>query len=69
VYRQTTLSDFIESSAQEFREQWQDNGPGPLHAPRAIGGTALIDWWAGPERKPLAELVDCCLFIAVDEGT
>jgi nucleotide-binding universal stress UspA family protein len=24
-------------------------------------------WWAGPERKPLAELVDCCLFIAANE--
>jgi nucleotide-binding universal stress UspA family protein len=26
-------------------------------------------WWAGPEREPLAEQVDCCLFIAVNEGT
>jgi nucleotide-binding universal stress UspA family protein len=26
-------------------------------------------WWAGPEHASLAELVDCCLFIAVNEGT
>jgi len=35
------------------------------HYPTAEGR----GWWAGPERKPLAELVDCCLFIAVNEGT
>jgi nucleotide-binding universal stress UspA family protein len=26
-------------------------------------------WWAGPEREPLAEQLDCCLFIAANEGT
>lgn len=35
------------------------------HYPTAEGRR----WWAGPEREPLAEQVDCCLFIAVNEGT
>ena len=35
------------------------------HYPTAEGRR----WWAGPERASLAELVDCCLFIAVNEGT
>jgi len=34
------------------------------HYPTAEGRR----WWAGPERASLAELVDCCLFIAVGEG-
>jgi nucleotide-binding universal stress UspA family protein len=34
------------------------------HYPTAQGRR----WWAGPERASLAELVDCCLFIAVSEG-
>ena len=35
------------------------------HYPTAEGRR----WWAGPERASLAELVDCCLFIAVNAGT
>jgi nucleotide-binding universal stress UspA family protein len=35
------------------------------HYPNAKGRR----WWAGPEREPLAEQVDCCVFIAVSEGT
>jgi nucleotide-binding universal stress UspA family protein len=35
------------------------------HYPTAQGRR----WWAGPERASLAELVDCCLFIAVSEGS
>jgi len=35
------------------------------HYPTAEGRR----WWTGPERASLAELVDCCLFIAVGEGT
>ena len=26
-------------------------------------------WWSGPERASLAERVNCCVFIAVTEGT
>ena len=35
------------------------------HYPNAKGRR----WWAGPERQPLAEQVDCCVFVAVSEGT
>jgi nucleotide-binding universal stress UspA family protein len=35
------------------------------HYPTAEGRR----WWTGPEHMPLAELVDCCLFVAVSEGS
>jgi hypothetical protein len=35
------------------------------HYPNAEGRR----WWAGAARQPLAEQVDCCVFIAVGEGT
>jgi nucleotide-binding universal stress UspA family protein len=33
------------------------------HYPKRLGGR----WWSGPERASLAEGLDCCLFIAVNE--
>jgi hypothetical protein len=35
------------------------------HYPKRPGGR----WWSGPERASLAEGLDCCLFIAVNETT
>jgi nucleotide-binding universal stress UspA family protein len=35
------------------------------HYPNAEGRR----WWAAAARQPLAEQVDCCVFIAVGEGT
>jgi nucleotide-binding universal stress UspA family protein len=33
------------------------------HYPKSTGGR----WWSGPERASLAERVNCCVFIAVNE--
>jgi nucleotide-binding universal stress UspA family protein len=35
------------------------------HYPKSTGGR----WWSGPERAALAERVNCCVLIAVDETT
>jgi len=34
------------------------------HYPKASGGR----WWSGPERAALAECLDCCVLIAVNEA-
>jgi nucleotide-binding universal stress UspA family protein len=34
------------------------------HYPKSAGGR----WWSGPERASLAERVDCCVLIAVNEA-
>jgi nucleotide-binding universal stress UspA family protein len=35
------------------------------HYPKPSGGR----WWSGPERASLAERVNCCVFIAVNEAS